>query len=110
LHIWSLLPSQEAAITLPPLSSSWSVALDSLRVPKAALIGQGPEAYATTFARYKPTWLNGEEYWQYNFGSAMGLPLTFIVQLGFLGVAAWMILAARFFTTSKKAKRSKIRH
>ena len=104
LHIWSLLPSQEAAITLPPLSSSWSVALDSLRVPKAALIGQGPEAYATTFARYKPTWLNGEEYWQYNFGSAMGLPLTFIVQLGFLGVAAWVILAARFFTTSKKSE------
>jgi tetratricopeptide (TPR) repeat protein len=104
LHLWSLLPSQQAAITLPPLSSGWSVALDSLRVPKAALIGQGPEAYATTFARYKPTWLNGEEYWQYNFGSAMGLPLTFIVQLGFLGLAAWAILAARFFATSKKSE------
>jgi tetratricopeptide (TPR) repeat protein len=101
LHIWSILPGQPAAITLPPVAASWSVALDSLRIPRSALIGQGPEGYANTFARYKPAWMNTDEYWQFNFGSAMGMPLTTIVQLGFLGMIAWLVLALRFFAKLK---------
>ncbi len=93
LHLWSLLPGQEAQIVLTPLSASWSVALDSMRAPKSALIGHGPEAYSNIFSRYRPTWLNSTEYWQVNFGSGSNLPFTMIVQLGILGLAAWFFLA-----------------
>lgn len=101
LHLWSILPGQPAVVTLPPVGASWSVALDSLRIPRSALIGQGPEGYANTFAHYKPASMNTDEFWQFNFGSAMGMPLTAIVQLGFLGLIAWLVLASRFFTKLK---------
>lgn len=101
LHLWSILPGQPAAITLPPVAASWSVALDSLRIPRSALIGQGPEGYANIFARYKPAWMNSDQYWQFNFNSAMGMPLTAIVQLGFIGMIAWLVLALRFFAKLK---------
>ncbi len=104
LHLWAILPGQPAAITLPPIAASWSVALDSLRVPRSALIGQGLEGYTNTFARYKPTAMNSNQYWQFNFGSAMGMPLTALVQIGFLGLIAWLILAGRFFTNIKNYK------
>lgn len=101
LHLWSILPGQPAEITLPPVAAGWSVALDSLRIPRAALIGQGPEGYVNAYTRYKPAWMNSDQYWQFNFGSAMGMPLTALVQLGFLGLIAWLVLALRFFAKLK---------
>lgn len=105
LHVWSLLPGQTSALGLTPLSASWLVALDSLRVPKTALIGQGPEGYLETFARYRPSWLNGQDNWQTLFKSASSYPLSILVQLGFLGLTAWLILAVRFILESMKNSR-----
>ncbi len=101
LHLWSIMPGQAAAVTLPPATVGWSIALDSLRVPRSALIGQGPEGYANAFARYKPIWMNTDKYWQFNFGSAMGMPLSTIVQLGLLGLIAWLLIVLRFFAKLK---------
>ncbi len=102
LHLWSMLPGQPAEVVLPPMSASWSVALDSLRIPRAALIGQGPEGYVGAFTRYRPATLNTDRLWQTRFDSAMGAPLTLLVQLGFLGLIAWLVLAGRFFLKSTK--------
>jgi|GEM_PF-501053 len=102
LHIWSMLPGQPAQTPLPPFASSWSVALDSLRVPRAAIIGQGPMAYLSTFSRYRPTSLNITPYWQLRFESGLGTPLTILVQMGILGIISWLLLAGRFvFKISK---------
>ncbi len=98
LHVWSMLPGQPAQLVLPPLGTSWSIVLDSLRVPRAAIIGQGPGGYANTFLRYRPAALNINRYWQMVFNSAMGMPLTVVVQLGLLGLATWLMLAFRFIT------------
>lgn len=97
LSIWSLLPGQIAKLTLPPVSASWSIALDSLRQPKAALIGQGPESYTNIYKRYKPLWINNQDYWQYIFNSGTNLPLTLLVQLGFIGCLIWLLLFFQFF-------------
>lgn len=97
LHIWSMLPGQEAALSLPPVAASWKVALDSVEAPKNAVIGQGPEGYVNAYMRYKPTWMNGRDNWQITYGSAAGMPLTLLVQLGFLGLIIWIATVFRFF-------------
>lgn len=102
LHIWSVLPGQAAELLLPPMTASWSVALDSLRVPRSALIGQGPQGYISAFTRYRPTWMNTDRLWQARFDSAMGAPLTLLVQMGFVGLIAWLILAGRFLMKGLK--------
>ncbi|MBD3250516.1 MAG: hypothetical protein GF381_03045 [Candidatus Pacebacteria bacterium] len=104
LHIWSLLPGQETSLILAPFAASWSVVLDSLEIPRAALIGQGPEGYLTTFARYKPGWLNTDSYWRISFSSAAGYPLTLLVQLGVLGLLIWVWLLVKLFLTFKNKK------
>ncbi len=101
---WSILPGREAAITLPPLSAGWSIALDTLRNPGSALIGQGPESYTNVFRALKPNWINSKEYWQFNFGSASNFPLTSIVTLGILGLASWSWLTGVAVKQMQKAK------
>lgn len=107
LHIWSMLPNQPANIVLPPFSTSWSVAIDSLKIPRAAIIGNGAESYANTYSRYMPSWMNIDRYWQVQFGSASGLPLSFLVQFGFLGLVAWIFFATKFTLTAIKDQKLK---
>jgi len=102
LHLWSILPGQIAQTPLPSFAVSWSVALDSLRVPKAALIGQGPEGYLNTFSRYRPASLNTSPFWQIRFDSGLGAPLTLLVQMGLVGVISWLFLAGKFASKSMK--------
>ena len=104
LHLWSMLPGQPAETPLPSFAASWSVALDSLRVPKTALIGQGPEGYLTTFSRYRPASLNIGPFWQLRFDSGLGAPLTMLVQMGLLGVVSWLFLAGKFANKALKSK------
>ncbi len=102
LHVWSLLPGQPAQVLLTPVGASWSVALDSMRAPRTALIGHGPQSYSSIFSRYRPAWLNGTEFWQVTFNSGFGLPLTMVVQLGLLGLAAWVIMVIKFFKSKNQ--------
>ncbi|MGD9129704.1 MAG: tetratricopeptide repeat protein [Candidatus Woesebacteria bacterium] len=94
---WSLLPGKQTPLTLPSLSASWSVGLDSLRSPKTALVGQGTDAYQNVYTIFRPIWTNGKTYWQTNFSRAANLPLTLIVTHGLLGTLAWIFLMLQFF-------------
>jgi tetratricopeptide (TPR) repeat protein len=100
LNIWTTFIKNDPLVH--PISSSWSVALDSLRTPKSALIGQGPAGYSNTFNQYKPNWINGRDFWQANFNSGTNFPLTVVVQLGLIGLAAWILLVISFSKTAKK--------
>lgn len=102
LNIWITFIAKKTPITFQPISSSWSVALDSLRLPKSALVGQGPAGYINAFQKYKPAWLNSDRYWQTGFNAALNMPFTILVQLGLLGLAAWLMLATNFYLKAKK--------
>lgn len=95
LGVWSILPGKIAAVSLTPLTASWTVMARSLESPQRALIGYGPASYANSYAKFKPLWTNGQAYWQFNFGTATDTPLTLIVTLGILGVAAWLFLVVQ---------------
>ncbi len=107
LHIWAMLPGKEAQPAILPFSASWSVMLDSLRSPRTALIGQGPEAFADVYRRFKPSWINGQPFWQMNFGAGTNFPLTIIVQLGILGLLAWLTLILSFVRKMLQQKQIK---
>ncbi len=104
INVWAILPGKPASIALPELSASWSVAIDALRTPRSALIGFGTDGYSDVYSRFKPTWVNGKDYWQFNFGSALNYPLTLIATQGLFGVVTWVLLlltAVKLFKVTK---------
>lgn len=92
---WTVLPGKSAAIQLPSLAASWSVALDSLRVPKSALIGVGPASYTNSYNQFKPLWVNAQPYWSIQFNQATSFPLTALTTMGVFGLLAWVFLVVR---------------
>jgi tetratricopeptide (TPR) repeat protein len=102
LSIWAMLPGKTAAIALPNWAASWSVALDTLRTPRTALIGFGTDGYATAFTRFRPIWLNGLPNWQIGFGSGSNWPLTLIVTQGLFGLVTWVWVLVASLKLSKE--------
>lgn len=103
VHGWSLLPGKPAELRLPSLTASWSVALDSIREPRSALIGVGPAAYQNVYTRYKPLWVNDTPEWSLQFSQAANTPLTILTMMGFVGLIAWILLATKVFNQVKSA-------
>jgi len=93
IHIWAILPGRPAAASLPNWTASWSVALDTIRTPRQALIGAGPESYSNMYSRFKPAWVNQTEFWTVTFAQASNVPLTMLTTMGFLGLVGWFALA-----------------
>lgn len=102
ISIWSLLPGKIAAVSMLPTAASWSITLDTLRSPRSALIGFGTDSYASAYATLRPSWINGLDLWQFDFGSARNLPLTLIVTTGLAGLISWLLLAFRSFKQLSK--------
>lgn len=105
LGIWSVLPGRIAEVTLTPFRASWTVMLRSLESLQSAIIGHGPASYQNMYARFKPLWTNGQEYWQFNFPTASNTPLTLVVTVGILGLVAWIFLLVRTFMQTKKTNK-----
>lgn len=91
VHVWSILPGKPAQLVLPPFTASWSVALDTIRSPRAALIGVGPSSYTNSYNQFKPAFVNGTDIWNIQFGQATNVPLTLLTTNGFLGLVTWLI-------------------
>lgn len=102
---WSMLPGKPASIQLPSLNASWSVALDTLRLPKSALIGVGPASYGNVYNQFKPLWVNTQSYWNVAFNQAINMPFTLLTTMGVIGLGAWVFLAVRILRMSKTVSR-----
>lgn len=100
LYGWHMLPGR-SLVQLPNLSASWSVALDSVREPRSALIGTGTGSYLAAYQQFKPMWLQDAAI----FATASNTPLMLLTTTGFLGLIAWVMLvifAVREFKKSDK--------
>jgi tetratricopeptide (TPR) repeat protein len=93
LYAWSILPGKPAEMRLVPFTASWSVMLDTVRAPRQALIGTGPESYANAYALFKPSWMNENDAWNTYFNRASNSPLNILSTMGFVGLVAWLLLA-----------------
>jgi tetratricopeptide (TPR) repeat protein len=89
---WLSLPEQPANPVILPWSASWSIALDSMRSVRHALVGVGPDNYSDAFTQFKPNWLNTTPWWNVEFTQGSTLSLSIIVTHGLLGFLAWLYL------------------
>lgn len=103
IHIWAILPGKPGQIALPSWEASWSVALDTIRTPRAALIGMGPDSYVNMYTRFKPVWVNGTETWALSFTQGSNAPLTLLATTGFIGLISWLVLMYMAYKTMKTA-------
>lgn len=71
--------------------SSWSVAIDTLKVSPA--FGFGPGNYISAYDRFKPLTVNLTDNWAFRFGQARNLYLTMITETGFVGAFGLALLA-----------------
>lgn len=106
LHAWAILPGQQAPADLPPVAASWSIALDTLRSPRSAIIGEGPSSFANSYRRFKPLSINTTEQWSATYASASNAPLTVLATMGILGFIAWVFVMVQAFKEAR-AQRTK---
>lgn len=92
INVWASFFNPETAVQLLPLSASLSIAKSSLSQSLVALFGYGSESYVEAYNQFKPVWINGQDYWQFSFGSASNQPLTLLVTGGLLSLLAWLAL------------------
>lgn len=101
LHTWTILPGKPSALSLPSVKASWSIALDTIREPRTALIGVGPAAYSNVYLKFKPLWVNATPNWNIQFSQATNAPLYLLTVGGFIGLISWLFLLGRMISANK---------
>lgn len=104
VNAWISLPGQLAAPLLLPFSASWPIALDTLRTPRPALIGVGPDNYGIAYSIFRPAWTNVTEWWNVQFIQGTSAPLTLLTTTGLIGLGSWLMI---LWTSFKQLKLSK---
>lgn len=107
LYGYFMLPGK-SNLQLPGYGSSWSIALDSVRDPRGALIGSGTGAYQDMYQRFKPFWVNTTDQWATIFSAGANMPLTLLTISGFIGLIAWVALLIIVILETRKASADEV--
>jgi len=79
-------PDQQG-LALLPYSSGWSIAVDTLKTPKTAFLGTGPDTFNLVFTKLRPTELNrNSRLWNLRFQNSSSEFLTLLTVSGVLGL------------------------
>jgi tetratricopeptide (TPR) repeat protein len=106
-----LLPSTpEASLNLLPLSAGWSIAVDIFKNWSTALLGTGPETFATTFTRLRPLRLNYLPVWNLRYSNSTNEILTILTTTGLLGLVSFITSFTRTISNSQKSLTSDPTH
>ncbi len=100
---WQIMPGQAGQPVTLPLAANWSIAIDVLRNPRAALIGVGTDSFEVAFNQFKPASLNSGTLAGVRFIQGTNTPLTLWITTGLLGLATWVWFAVQVFRTSRKS-------
>lgn len=90
ISLFYSLPGKDTSPRLPGFTTSWFVAVDSLK--QSPLLGMGPGNYLTAFNRFRPITYNATDLWATRFTSAQSFALTAITETGLAGAAALLII------------------
>lgn len=91
-HIWLMLPGKPTSLTVASFGPSWSIAIDTLKDPRTAFLGVGPESYLVAFTQFRPATMNLTPTWNLRFLQAFNEPLHLLTTLGIVGFCAWIFL------------------
>lgn len=104
ITIFASLPGKTTSAPLVPYGAAWSIALDTLRSPRTALIGVGPSEYASAYQLFRPFWTNARPDWQVVYGQGSNAPLTLLPSMGLLMFGAWVWLLVASLKLGAKDK------
>ena len=103
MAVFNLLPGKDFSPRFPTATTSWSVAIDSLK--ESPIFGIGPGNYLTAFSRFRPISYNTTDLWAIRFGTAHDFYLTAFTETGLLGAAGIILLILAFFRFAKQKVR-----
>ncbi len=104
--LYSILPGKPTSPKMPPLSTSWSIAVDSLK--ESPLLGIGPGNYVTAFNRFRPLSYNQTDTWNVRFATSSNFYLTLLTENGIVGLGAFGLLLFIIFQQIVKGIKNNI--
>lgn len=99
-HMYVMLPGKPAEAVFTPLAVSWSIAVDTFKNTRTALVGVGPESYSVAFTQFRPLSLNAAPYWNILFTIGRTEFLHILPTMGLVGGLAWLFLMINMLRTS----------
>lgn len=95
--VYQMLPGKPASPQLLPISTGWSIALESLK--REPLLGVGPGNFVEAFNRFRQVEYNSTSVWNLRFSASSNWYLETWTVAGLLGIAAflwlvWVVLRA----------------
>jgi tetratricopeptide (TPR) repeat protein len=100
LSIYNILPGKPNSPRFPDFSTSWSVAIDTIK--ESPLLGAGPGNYLTAFNRFRPITYNNSDLWAVKFSTANSYYLTMMTETGLLGLAVGGLLILTIYRVIKR--------
>ena len=88
-----------AAFRQLPLSSSWQIAIETLKI--SPFVGVGPNGYLAAFTQYRPLSSNNGDLWNVRFQAAGNELLQRFTENGIIGLAALILLAYNVYKVYK---------
>ncbi|AKM83255.1 hypothetical protein A2422_00110 [Candidatus Woesebacteria bacterium RIFOXYC1_FULL_31_51] len=99
VSFYQILPNKNNALKLPKLSTSWSIAIDTLK--QSPLLGIGPANYLESYNKYRPITANSNDTWTSRFLVSSNTPLTILSEVGIIGLLAFLAI---FYFSLRKLK------
>lgn len=99
-----MLPGGLLSPLFLPLSASWSITLDSLKIPHNLFFGVGLANFSELYTSVKPIFLNTTPFWNINTSTATSELFQWIATIGLLGTASFIYLISigiKHVTSSK---------
>jgi tetratricopeptide (TPR) repeat protein len=99
ISLYQILPGKNSVLKLPKLSTSWSIAIDTLK--QSPLLGIGPANYLESYNKYRPIAANSDDTWTARFLVSSDTPLTILSEVGIIGLLAFLAI---FYFSLRKLK------
>jgi len=100
VSIKGILPPNSPSLV--DYNTSWVISIDTLK--QSPLLGVGPGNYLTAFNNFRPISYNQGDFWNVKFVSARSFYLTLLVETGFFGLFALVLI----FIGSLKGTKEKL--
>jgi len=103
LAVYQIIPGKPTSLILLPYSSSWAIAVETLK--QKPLLGVGPVNFISAFNRFRPVSFNQTDFWNLRLGLASNFLFQIWTELGLIGLGAFVFLLFSLIKYIKKSKR-----
>jgi len=99
-------PGKDTAPVFLPMEAGYSIALETLKNPRRALLGYGPESFVNAYNRSRPANLNLSQYWNVRFTNSSNELFQAVTTTGILGLIMWVLIGVAVIKMTKVGLKS----